>query len=97
MKKPKVMVVCGFGLGSSMILRLKLDTVLKKHGLAANTFCADAMTAKGEHFDIVFTSKELVDTFAGIPQPVVVIQNFMSEAEIAEKGVPAIEALIESA
>ena len=94
MAKPRIMVVCGFGLGSSMVLRMKVDKVLKKHGLKAKTFCADATTAPGQDFDAVFTSKELVDTFEGIEQPIVVIDNFMSEAEVEEKGLPVIKSLL---
>jgi PTS system ascorbate-specific IIB component len=89
------MIVCGFGLGSSMVLRLKLDSVLRKHGLAARTFCADATTARGQDFDAVFTSEELLDTFEGVDQPIVVIDNFMSEAEVEEKGVPVVRSLVE--
>ncbi len=95
MAKPKIMVVCGFGLGSSMVLRLKLDSVLRKHGLQGKTFCADATTARGQDFDVVFTSKELMDTFEGIDQPIVVIDNFMSESEVEEKGIPVIKSLSE--
>lgn len=94
MKKPRIMVVCGFGLGSSMILKLKLDSVLKAHGVKADTFCADTTTAVGERYDMVFTSKELVNTFKNSPKPVVVISNFLSEQEIEEKGLPVIRELI---
>jgi len=93
--KPKIMIVCGFGLGSSMVLRLKLDGLLRKHGLSAKTFCADATTARGQDFDVVFTSKELLNTFEGIEQPIVLIDNFMNESEIEEKGLPVIQSLIE--
>ncbi len=95
MAKPKVMIVCGFGLGSSMVLRLKLESILRKRNLRAKTFCADATTARGQDFDVVFTSKELLDNFEGIDQPIVIINNFMSESEIEEKGIPAIKSLIE--
>lgn len=94
MKKPRIMVVCGFGLGSSMILKLKLDSVLKAHGVKADTFCADTTTAVYERYDMVFTSKELVNTFKNSPKPVVVISNFLSEQEIEEKGLPVIRELI---
>jgi galactitol-specific phosphotransferase system IIB component len=30
MRKPRVMMVCGFGLGSSMILKLTVDGVLNR-------------------------------------------------------------------
>ncbi|NJK82399.1 MAG: PTS sugar transporter subunit IIB [Chloroflexaceae bacterium] len=94
MSKIRIMVVCGFGLGSSMVLKLKLDAVLKQHGLKADTFCADVMTAPSERYDLVFTSRELLATFQGDTRPVVAIGNFLSEQEIAEKGLLIIQQLL---
>ena len=95
MKKPRVMVVCGFGLGSSMILKITLDNVLKEAGLSAETFCADEATAKGEKYDMVFTSKPLVKLFEGKEQPIVVIDNFLSKDEVRDKGLEFVRQLIE--
>lgn len=95
MKKPKIMVVCGFGLGSSMVLKLTLDGVLKTEGISAQTFCADESTAKGQNFDIVFTSKEMEKLFKDINKPVVVINNFLSKDEVKEKGLGLINSLLE--
>lgn len=91
MKMLRIMVVCGFGLGSSMVLKLKLDAVLKKYGLQASTFCSDLTTAPGEQYDIVFTSKELLQKFEQDRRPAIAISNFLSEQEIAEKGLPVIQ------
>jgi galactitol-specific phosphotransferase system IIB component len=52
------------------------------------------MTAVGEKYDMVFTSKGLLSTFKNSPKPVVVISNFLSEQEIEEKGLPVIRELI---
>ena len=41
----KIQAVCGFGCGSSLFLRIKIDNVLSKHGLSARTFCGDVGTA----------------------------------------------------
>lgn len=93
MKRLRIMAVCGFGLGSSMILRLKIDEVLQKHGIDAETFCSDVTTAPGEKFDVVFTSKEIKDIFKQVNQPVIVIENFLSIPEIEEKGLPVLQKL----
>lgn len=94
MNRIKVMVVCGFGLGSSMILRMTLDDVLKEEKLDVETFCSDINVATGERYDIVFTSQELVYLFEGKPQPRIVIKNFLSKAEIREKGLEPIRRLV---
>jgi PTS system ascorbate-specific IIB component len=86
MKRMKVMIVCGFGLGSSMVLKMTLDDVLKEEGLDVETFCMDSYTARGQDYDLVFTSNELLYLFDNTKQPKVVIQNFLSKDEIREKG-----------
>lgn len=95
MKQLKIMVVCGFGLGSSMVLKLTLDGVLKEAGIKAETFCSDEATSRGERFDIVFTSQPLVHLFANIKQPVIVISNFLSKDEVRTKGLEIIRQLSE--
>lgn len=90
MRKPKIMLVCGFGLGTSLVLKLTLDKVLKSEGLEAQTFCSDENTAKGQNYDLVFTSKEMSKLFTGSTKPVIVIDNFLSQDEVREKGLEAI-------
>ena len=84
-------MVCGFGLGSSMILKMTLDKVLKQHGISAETFCSDEATARGEFFDMVFTSEEMSRLFQGSSKPVIVIKNFLSPDEIEAKGLEIIK------
>ena len=90
----KIMTVCGFGLGSSMILKITLDRVLEENNIHAETFCADEITAVGESFDIVFTSKEMVHLFENEVRPVIVIENFLSKNEIRQKGLEIIKLAI---
>ncbi len=94
MKKLKIMTVCGFGLGSSMVLKLTLDGVLKENNIVADTFCSDATTATGETYDIVFTSKEMSHLFKNVTKPVVVIDNFLSKEEVRTKGLEIIQKAI---
>jgi len=96
MKRLRVMVVCGFGVGSSMVLKLTLDTILKEEKITnVETFCSDSFVSTGENYDIVFTSKELEYLFERNPQPKVVIRNFISKDEVREKGLEPIRKLLE--
>lgn len=94
MSRPRVMVVCGFGVGSSMVLKLTLDKVLKEENIDVETFCSDSFVSTGENYSIVFTSKELEYLFVNNPQPRVVISNFLSKTEVREKGLEAIRKLV---
>jgi PTS system ascorbate-specific IIB component len=93
MKTPRIMVVCGFGLGSSLILRMTLDEVLQEHQIKAETFCADAETAIGQDYDLVLTSADLAKLFSTVSQPVIVIADFLSLDEVAQKVLPVLSSL----
>ena len=95
MKALRIMTVCGFGLGTSLILRMTVDEVLKKHQIKAETFCVDADTAVGQNFDIVITSQDMQRLFKDSDKPVVVIDNFLSTDEVEEKALPVIQKAIE--
>jgi PTS system ascorbate-specific IIB component len=96
MKKLKILAVCGFGVGSSMILKMKIEEVLKGNGIIANVFTTDVGSATSTPADIIFTSKELE---SGIKEkvdiPVIAIKNFINKKEIEEKGLEAVKALME--
>ena len=37
----RIQTVCGFGCGSSLFLKMKVEEVLKEHNLEAEIFCGD--------------------------------------------------------
>lgn len=95
MSKIKVLAVCGFGVGSSMILKMKIDEVLKAHGIVADVFTTDVGSATSTPCDVIFTSKELeINIRSKAKVPVVAIQNFINKKEIEEKGLAIIKELL---
>jgi len=95
MKKLRIMTVCGFGLGTSLVLKMTVDEVLGKNNIKAETFCSDADTAVGQRYDLVITSRDMEKLFAGVPEPVVVVDNFLSADEVQEKAIPVILKMME--
>lgn len=86
MNNPKIQCVCGFGCGSSLMLRMAIDDILKKHDLEADTFCGDVGTCLSNQCDVIFISRELSELIVERAEvPVVVIDNFMDSAEVEEK------------
>ena len=86
MKVPKVQCVCGFGCGSSLMLRMAIDDILRKLDLEADTFCGDVGTCLSNPCDVIFISKELSELIMDRAQvPVIIIENFMYSAEVEEK------------
>ena len=84
--RPKVQCVCGFGCGSSLMLRMAIDDILRKHDLEADTFCGDVGTCLSNPCDVIFISRELSELIADRAQvPYIVIENFMDSSEVEEK------------
>lgn len=91
----QIMAVCGFGIGSSMLLKMKIDEVLKAENIDAETYPQDVTSATSQAVDIVFTSKEISSQLEGkVKAPLIVINNFMDTNEIKEKGLPIINELL---
>ncbi|GMQ63634.1 PTS sugar transporter subunit IIB [Vallitalea maricola] len=95
MAKIKVLAVCGFGVGTSLILKMNIEKVLKQNGIDAEVTNADITTATGINADVIFTSKELYSQLQGKSKvPLIQIDNFMNNKEIEEKGMPVIKGLM---
>ena len=93
MKNLRIMAVCGFGLGSSLVLRITVDEVLQKHDIKAETFSSDADTAVGQSYDLVVASREMKHLFKDVDVPVIIIDNFLSREEVEEKVLPVVRQL----
>ncbi len=85
------MVVCGFGIGSSLILKMKIESLLRENHIRAEVFTTDITSAGTHQADIILSSQEIKAAIEGkISAPVLVIKNFLSLKELSEKLLPAI-------
>ena len=82
MKVPKIQTVCGFGCGSSLMLRMNVEKIAKEHNYEIEAFCGDVGSC----------SEELADRIKDRAQvPVVAIKNFMNKKEVEEKALAYLE------
>jgi PTS system ascorbate-specific IIB component len=82
----RIQTVCGFGCGSSLMLKMQIEDLLKKNNYEAEVFCSDVGTCCANTCDVIFISKELAERIAErVKVPVVVINNFMDKKEVEEK------------
>jgi len=97
MAKVKVVTVCGFGIGSSLILKMTLDSVLDSAGIRdVESEPHDVTSCVGTEADLVLVSKELAPQIEDkVSCPLIVIGNFLSEQEVGEKVLPAIRELLQ--
>ncbi|BDR57432.1 PTS sugar transporter subunit IIB [Xylocopilactobacillus apis] len=79
----KLLAVCGFGVGSSMVLKMTLQKVVKQIGLDAEIENTDLSTAKATPADAYFTSEELYsDLSHSVKGPVFTVKKYMDTEEV---------------
>ncbi len=73
MAKLKVIAACGSGMGSSQIIKMKLEKAFKKLGVDAEIYHTNVGDAKSQanNFDVVFCSASLVGTFTDVKATVI--------------------------
>lgn len=87
MAKLKVIAACGSGMGSSQIIKMKLEKAFKKLGIEADIYHTNVGDAKSQanNYDVVFCSESLVGTFTDAKATVIGLKNLLSEKEMTEK------------
>lgn len=83
----KIIAVCGMGIGTSVLLKINAEKVLKMLDIDATVEAADVSTARAASFDaqIVLTTPELVESLKGIPAEIIPIQHFFDLEELSTK------------
>lgn len=86
MRTLKIVTVCGFGIGSSLILKMTVDSVMAKNGIDAETEPHDVTSVTDNGVDLLLTSQGLYDQVKSkVSCPIILIENFVSQSEVEEK------------
>lgn len=79
----KILAVCGFGVGSSMILGMSIQKVCGKLGIDVDVENTDISSARGMQCDAIFTSAELQGELqSGTNVPVFAVKKYMDLLEV---------------
>ncbi|AGB42029.1 phosphotransferase system, galactitol-specific IIB component [Halobacteroides halobius DSM 5150] len=81
----KILAVCGMGLGSSLMLKMAAEKVLKAEGIEGTVEVSDVSSAKGESADIIIAAPEIAQQLEGHSAEVIAIKNMADKNEIKEK------------
>lgn len=85
----KILTVCGMGIGTSLILKMNAEKVLRTLGKDDDVTveASDIGTARGaaRTADYVLISHDLAEQLGEVPAKVIVIDNFLSIPEITSK------------
>ncbi len=89
----RIATLCGMGFGTSMMLKLFIDDILKAEGIKAEVVPWDLGTFKGQQADLIVAPKDMESHLRSATAKVVLINNLVDKAEIKSKVVEAIRAL----
>lgn len=91
----KILAVCGMGLGSSLVMRMQMEKVLKEAGLSAEIEVVDISSARGgagsSKANLVVTSEELKPQLGTLNVPILAIRNLLDLNELREKLIPIVQ------
>jgi len=88
----KILAVCGFGVGSSLILKMTIDKVLKDLNLEADVVNTDISDARSYQADAIFTSPDFVDSLKGsVKATLYPIKRYSDKEEIKVQLLKAFE------
>lgn len=80
----KILAVCGMGFGSSLMLKMTADRVLKNNDIKGEVEATDIGTASGMQADLILTNNEFAKQLEGGGTPVIAIKNVASADEVEE-------------
>ena len=80
--KLKVLTVCGNGIGSSLMLAMKVQEICAEEGIDADVESCDFNSAQGRPADLIISVKELAQQFEG--RNVAVIRSYVNKKKIKE-------------
>ncbi|WP_245153983.1 PTS sugar transporter subunit IIB [Jeotgalibacillus proteolyticus] len=81
----KILAVCGNGLGTSFMLSLNVNKVLKDLNIDGECKNMDLASAKTESADYYIGSPEIMEQLEDGNKKVIPVVNMVSQNEIAEK------------
>lgn len=83
----KIVAICGAGIGSSAILKVNAERVLRRLGIDAEVVAAhvDTVVSVADDAQVILTSAEFVDAIGKTYAEVIVVDNFFDTSELEAK------------
>lgn len=80
----KIVTVCGMGVGTSLMLKMTVESALSEMGRTADVQHWDLGTVAGQEYDFIVTSDEFKENFKD-DSNVIFIRNIMDKNEVKSK------------
>lgn len=78
----KIITVCGNGIGSSLMLKMKIEEICAENNIQADVESIDFNAAQDKQADLIVTVKELASEFEG--REVAVVRSYINKKKIAD-------------
>ncbi|SFL46464.1 PTS sugar transporter subunit IIB [Salibacterium qingdaonense] len=78
----KILVVCGNGLGSSMMVEMNVNSILKDMNVEADVSHTDLTTAKTEQADLFIGSEDILGTIDDGSRNIALLNNLLDKEEL---------------
>ena len=78
----KIITVCGNGIGSSLMLKMKIEEICAENNIQADVESIDFNAAQGKQADLIVTVEELASEFEG--REVAVVRSYINKKKIAD-------------
>lgn len=90
----KILTVCGNGIGSSLMLAMKLEELCKEEGIEGiSVESSDFNSAQSKDVDLIVTVKEIADQFPK-DKRIAIIRSYTNKKKIKEDVLEKIRELI---
>lgn len=86
----KIVTVCGNGIGSSLLLRLKIEAIAESLGIDVDAESCDSNAAVGKGADLYVTVKEFQNIFPEGTK-VCIVKSYTNRKKIEEALVPVLK------
>lgn len=86
----KIVTVCGNGIGSSLLLKMKVEAIAAEMGIDASVESCDSNAATGKEADLFVTVKEFKSIFPEGTN-VAIVKSYTNRKKIEEDLIPALE------
>ncbi|MFM1524117.1 MULTISPECIES: PTS sugar transporter subunit IIB [Helcococcus] len=86
----KIYTVCGNGIGSSLLLKMKVEEIAMENGIDVEVESVDSNAAVGKDADLFITVKEFENIFPS-DKKVAIIRSYTNKKKITEDVLPILK------
>lgn len=84
----RIVTVCGMGFGTSLMLKMAIDDLLRKHGLRAEVLAWDLGSLKGQRADVIVAPLDMERHLHDVAARVVYLRSLTDKDELETKLLP---------